>query len=73
MAGFDQLLSSEDEEIRNLAQDLAFYAYFSTYDQNVVNGFFDLVPPDYRKQYDAALKYALNHNHKADILSAITG
>ena len=73
MAGFDQLLSSEDEEIRKLAQDLAFYAYFSTYDQNVVNGFFDLVPPDYRKQYDAALKYALNHNHKADILSAITG
>lgn len=72
MSGFDQLLSSEDEEIRKIAEDLAFYAYFSTYDQNVVNGFFDLVPPDYRKQYDSALKYALSNNHKAGVLSAIT-
>lgn len=73
MAGFDQLLNSEDEEIRQLAEDLAFYAYFSTYDQNVVNGFFDLVPPDYRKQYDSSMKYALNHNHKIGVLGAITG
>jgi hypothetical protein len=68
MAGFDQLLSSSDDEIRKLAEDLVFYAYFSTYDQNTVNSFFDLVPPDYRKQYDAALRYALNNNHKLSTL-----
>ena len=73
MAGFDQLLSSSDDEIRKLAEDLVFYAYFSTYDQNTVNSFFDLVPPDYRKQYDAALKYALKNNHKISVLQAITG
>jgi hypothetical protein len=40
--------------------DLVFYAYYSSYDQNVVNSFFDLVPPQYRKQYDLSLAKALN-------------
>lgn len=55
ITAFDQLLRSEDEDIRKLATDLAFYAYYSTYDQNVINGFFDLVPVEYRKQYDLCL------------------
>jgi hypothetical protein len=32
ITAFDQLLSSEDDDIRKLAHDLAFYAYYSTYD-----------------------------------------
>jgi len=45
MASFAQLLNSEVEEVRDIAMDLVFYAYYSSYDQNVVNSFFDLVPP----------------------------
>ena len=60
MASFAQLLNSEVEEVRDIAMDLVFYAYYSSYDQNVVNSFFDLVPPQYRKQYDLSLAKALN-------------
>ena len=68
MGAFYQLLTySEhgpndvrDQEIRNLARDIALYAYYSTYDTNESNSFFDLVPTMFRKQYDESLKYALN-------------
>lgn len=58
-SAFEVLLSSGNEEIRKLARDLAWYAYYSEYDQNVKDSFFDLVPMSYRIQYDSALKYAL--------------
>lgn len=54
-AAFSQLLSSPDPEIKSLAEDLAFYAYYSQYDQNKANSFFDLVPTEYRAQYDKTL------------------
>jgi len=60
VASFAQLLSSSIPEVRQLAEDLAFYAYYSYYDQDVRNSFFDLVPPPYREQYDRALKDTLN-------------
>ena len=59
MASFAQLLNSQSEDVADIARDLVFYAYYSSYDQNVVNSFFDLVPPQYRKQYDNALSTAL--------------
>ena len=59
ISAFDQLLDHNDPNVRRLARDLAFYAYYSQYDQNTVNSFFDLVPPYYRKQYDIALKKGL--------------
>jgi hypothetical protein len=59
IAAFSELLTSTDKEINELAHDLAFYAYFSTYDQNVRNSFFDLVPPRFRQQYDRSLKHVL--------------
>lgn len=55
-AAFSQLLSSPDQEIKSLAEDLAFYAYYSQYDQNKANSFFDLVPSEYRAQYDETLR-----------------
>lgn len=71
--GFDQLLRSDNEEVRQLANDLAYYSYFSTYDQNTPNTFFDLVPPSFRKQYDQALKQTLSNNRKLSTYSDVTG
>ena len=71
--GFDQLLRSDNEEVRQLANDLAYYSYFSTYDQNTPNAFFDLVPPSFRKQYDQALKQTLSNNRKLSTYSDVTG
>lgn len=70
IAAFSELLTSTDKEINELAHDLAFYAYFSTYDQNVRNSFFDLVPPRFRQQYDRSLKHVLQkmRNNKEDVM-----
>lgn len=59
ISAFAQLLEHPNEEVRELARDIAFYAYFSTYDQNTANSFFHLVPYEYRKQYDLALLNSL--------------
>lgn len=58
-SAFAQLLTYPNEEVQKLAQDLAFYAYYSSYDQNGVNSFFDLVPSEYRVQYDKALSHSI--------------
>lgn len=71
--GFDQLLRSSNDEIRQLANDLAYYAYFSTYDQNTSNSFFDLVPPEFRKQYDVALKRTLSNHRSLSAYQNVTG
>jgi hypothetical protein len=49
ISSFAQLLASEVDEVRELAEDLMFYAYYSQYDQNTINSFFDLVPVPYRR------------------------
>jgi hypothetical protein len=61
VASFAQLLDSANEDVAELARDLVFYAYYSNYDQDVRNSFFDLVPPQYREQYDWALSSTLYH------------
>jgi hypothetical protein len=69
ISAFAQLLEHPNEEVRQLASDLAFYAYFSTYDQNTSNSFFHLVPVEHRKQYDLALRNSLQalSSRKAEI------
>ena len=61
ISAFDDLLNHEDEFIRNFAEDLAMYAYFSTYDNNSVNNFFNLVPVSWKikKGYTAEFRKAL--------------
>ena len=59
MSGFYELLTHNSPRVRQLARDIALYAYYSTYDTNTPNSFFDLVPPEFRIQYDSALKHAL--------------
>lgn len=63
-SAFHQLLTHEDQSVRRLARDLAFYAYYSTYDQNTYNSFFDLVPVTYRMQYDDALSRTLHMKNR---------
>ena len=65
-SAFSQLLSYQDENVRQLAEDLAFYAYYSSYDQNRVDAFFDLVPVEYRAQYDKALMFALHDMNRSE-------
>ena len=59
ISSFAQLLNSSNDEVRTLAEDLVFYAYYTSYDQNVKNSFFCLVPPPYRKQYDDAISSSI--------------
>ena len=59
-SAFDQLFRSPSLRIRLLAEDLALFAYYSTFDANTTNSFFDLVPTPRRTQYDEALSKALN-------------
>lgn len=56
---WSQLLQHSNEKVRNIARDLIFYAYYSGYNQNTANSFFDLVPDAYRKQYDDTLQYVI--------------
>lgn len=64
VSAFNELLENPVDEIRKLARDLVFYSYYSTYDQNGPQSFFNLVPAYYRQQYDRALKDALMKNNK---------
>ena len=59
VSAFGQLLTHEDPYVRRLAEDLVFYAYYSTYNTSTPNSFFDLVPASFRKSYDDALKEGL--------------
>lgn len=61
IASFAQLLDSSNTDVSDFAKDLVFYAYYSNYDQDVRNSFFDLVPPSYREQYDWAINSTLYH------------
>ena len=59
ISSFDFLLSHESETVRRIARDIAIYAYYSGYNTNSAYSFFDLVPVEYRKQYDMAIKYGV--------------
>lgn len=50
IAYFSDLLDSKHEAIRNFANDLAKYAFLTSYDNKGVNTFFHLVPMDWKIQ-----------------------
>lgn len=62
ISAFDELLTSDDEFIRMVAEDLAKYSYFTSYDNRGVNSFFHLVPMWWKIQngYASNMKQALN-------------
>lgn len=61
ISSFDFLLNHESETIRRIARDIAIYAYYSGYNTNSSYSFFDLIPVEYRKQYDLAIKYGVEN------------
>lgn len=60
-SAFSMLLMHPNSEVRELAKDLVYFAYFSSYDQNTPGSFFDLVPLQYRAQYDLSIKEGFEH------------
>lgn len=68
------------ERIRELAKDLVLYSYYSSYNNNDVNTFFDSIPLPYRLRYDNALRNVLKqywtqneYEYMASILSVYNG
>lgn len=61
ISAFNFLLDHPLEIIRRLARDIAIYSYYSGYNTNSAHSFFDLVPVEYRKQYDEAIKEGVNN------------
>jgi hypothetical protein len=68
------------ERIRELAKDIVLYSYYSSYNNNGVNTFFDLTPLRYRFRYDNALRNVLKqywtqneYEYMASILSVYDG
>lgn len=61
VSAFAELLESEDEAIRDFANDLAKYAYLTSYDETGPNSFFNLVPIDWKIQngYTSVIKEGL--------------
>jgi hypothetical protein len=58
-SSFEFMLTHKNERVRRIARDIAIYAYYSTYDTSIASSFFDLVPYDYRCQYDNAIRDGL--------------
>lgn len=68
------------KRIRELAKDIVLYAYYSSYNNNDVNSFFDSIPLHYRFRYDNALRNVLKqywtqneYEYMASILSVYNG
>ena len=57
ISAFADLLEEQDDEIRQFAEDLVKYAYYTSYDERGVNAFFHLVP----------LQYKIDHGYVANI------
>lgn len=61
VSAFAELLNSEDNIVRDFANDLAKYAYLTSYDERGSNSFFQLVPNSWKLQngYIQAIKDGL--------------
>lgn len=55
---FDQ---SMVRQINQLAKDLIIYSYYTTYNNNTPNSFFDAIPVEYRSQYDNSISQMLRN------------
>lgn len=66
MSAMYELLTHPEEKVRELARDLVLYGYYSTYDQNTRDAFLDIVPYEFRKQYDLSLKQGINASNRGE-------
>lgn len=51
-ASYNDLLTHNNPIVRRLAREIAVYAFYTSYDENTRESFFELVPPYFRQQYD---------------------
>ena len=56
------LFTHPSEKVRKLANDIALYSYYTTYDTPAINSITDLIPGMFRIKYDDALKSALGRD-----------
>lgn len=68
-SAFYDLLTSDDEIVRKLAEDLVKYAFVTSYDNRTPNSFFNVVPMEYKQQigYLDSIKDAMNKLIRNDI------
>lgn len=59
-SAFSYILDSDSRTLRRIGRDIAIYAYYSQYNMNTRNSFFDVVPPEYRLQYDITLSNSID-------------
>ena len=58
-----KVADAANKYVQNVAKNLVLFSYFQTYDQNGANSFFELVPDEFRIQYDKALRRGLRHSY----------
>jgi len=63
-SAFADLLNHKSDTVRRLARELAIYAYYTSFGQNSKDAFFELVPLEFRVQYDQAIKDDLYNENK---------
>lgn len=64
------------KSINQLAKDLILYSYYTTYNNNTTNSFFDVVPIEYRGQYDGSISKTLRNyrgQQEQDFIDFILG
>lgn len=68
-SAFYDLLTNDDEMVRELAEDLVKYAFVTSYDNRTPNSFFNVVPMEYKQQigYLDSIKDAMNKLIRNDI------
>lgn len=71
ISSFNFLLKNNNKTIRRLARDIAIFAYYSTYNTNKHNTFFDIVPPEYRYRYDTALSRGVYYQNNVSVIPII--
>ena len=62
ITGWEELLQHYDEEVRNLAEDLIYYAFLTSGDNKNMNSFFEFVPTSWRNEYSEFLQDKLDNN-----------
>lgn len=68
-SAFYDLLTNDDEMVRELAEDLVKYAFVTSYDNRTPNSFFNVVPMEYKQWigYLDSIKDAMNKLIRNDI------
>lgn len=62
ITSWEELLQHHDAEVRDLAEDLIYYAFLTSGDNKNMNSFFEFVPTSWRGEYSQFLQDKLDNN-----------